>query len=68
MKRTVRIGPLTLGAGAPIRVESMLKTRLDDTESCLKQLAELQSEGCELVRVAFPKPDLKDRLRALNAS
>lgn len=68
MKRTVRIGPLTLGAGAPIRVESMLKTRLDDTAACLKQLTELQSEGCELVRVAFPKPELKDRLRALNAS
>ena len=28
MKKTLQIGALTIGAGAPIRVESMLKTRL----------------------------------------
>ncbi len=66
MKKTLRIGSLTVGDGAPIRVESMLKTRLDDTEGCLAQLNELKAEGCELVRAAFPKLELKDSLRRLN--
>ncbi len=78
MKKTLRIreacipslrsviGSLTVGGEAPIRVESMLKTRLDDTEGCLSQLEELKSEGCELVRVAFPHIGLKDSLRRLN--
>ncbi|MBP5212854.1 MAG: flavodoxin-dependent (E)-4-hydroxy-3-methylbut-2-enyl-diphosphate synthase, partial [Pyramidobacter sp.] len=60
MKKTLRIGSLTIGAGAPLRVESMLKTRLHDTEACLAQLAELKNEGCELVRVALPNAGLKD--------
>lgn len=65
MKRTLKIGPLTVGAGAPIRVESMLKTRLYDTDACLSQLEELKREGCELVRVAFPDIALKESLRRL---
>ncbi len=66
MKKTLHIRSLTVGGEAPIRVESMLKTRLDDTEGCLKQLDELKNEGCELVRVAFPRIELKDSLRRLN--
>lgn len=66
MKKTLRIGSLTVGGGVPVRVESMLKTRLDDTEGCLAQLNELKAEGCELVRAAFPKLELKDSLRRLN--
>ncbi len=66
MKKTLRIRSLTIGGGAPIRVESMLKTPLDDTEACLSQLHQLKSEGCELVRVAFPRLELEDSLRRLN--
>ena len=66
MKRQIRIGNLTIGPGAPIRVESMLKTRLDDTGACLGQLWSLKAEGCELVRVAFPNIGLKDDLKRLN--
>jgi len=65
MKRTLHIGSLTIGAGAPVRVESMLKTRLADTAACLQQLSQLAAEGCELVRVAFPALELKECLRAL---
>ncbi|MDR3332044.1 MAG: flavodoxin-dependent (E)-4-hydroxy-3-methylbut-2-enyl-diphosphate synthase [Synergistaceae bacterium] len=63
--RSVRIGGVQFGDGAPVRVESMLKSRLDDTESCLKELAELREAGCELVRVAFPSEDLAPSLTEL---
>ncbi|MBP5211272.1 MAG: (E)-4-hydroxy-3-methylbut-2-enyl-diphosphate synthase [Pyramidobacter sp.] len=66
MKKTLSIGALTVGADAPIRVESMLKTRLHEIDSCLAQLEQLKKEGCELVRVAFPDLRLKDSLKTLN--
>ncbi|MDY3868657.1 MAG: (E)-4-hydroxy-3-methylbut-2-enyl-diphosphate synthase [Pyramidobacter sp.] len=66
MKKTLRIGRLTIGAGAPVRVESMLKTRLDSFDDCMAQLTALKREGCELVRVAFPHAGLKGNLERLN--
>ncbi len=68
MRKTLKIGSLTVGASAPVRVESMLKTRLDETDACLAQLDELKKEGCELARVAFPSLSLKDALRRLCAA
>ena len=62
---SVTIGGLQFGDGAPVRVESMLKSRLDDTESCLAELEGLRASGCELVRVAFPSADLSEELKAL---
>lgn len=66
MKKTVNIGGVSIGSGAPVRVESMLKTRLDATDECLAQLTELASAGCELVRVAFPRIELKEAMTRLN--
>ena len=41
MKRSVKINNLVIGANQPVRVESMLKTRLNDHEACLKQCESL---------------------------
>ena len=51
--RSVVLGGLMVGQGAPIRVESMLKTPLLDPEGCLAELEELAEAGCELVRSAY---------------
>ena len=61
----VTIEGLQFGGGAPVRVESMLKTRLDDTAGCLAELAALKEAGCELVRVAYPDLALRQSLAAL---
>ncbi|MDR1650426.1 MAG: flavodoxin-dependent (E)-4-hydroxy-3-methylbut-2-enyl-diphosphate synthase [Synergistaceae bacterium] len=50
----VNIRGLEIGGGAPVRVESMLKSRIEDTEKCLEEIGGLRKAGCELVRVAFP--------------
>lgn len=68
MKKTLTIGSLRIGGGQPVRVESMLKTRLEDTEACLAQLNSLKNVGCELVRVAFPRMELAEPLKRLNSA
>ena len=65
--RGVTIGTLRLGGGAPVRVESMLKSRLEDPDACLREVDALDRAGCELVRAAFPRAELRDCLRLLCA-
>ena len=66
MKRSVKIGLLEIGGGAPIRVESMLKEDILGTEKCLRQCERLLNAGCELARVALPSAELADSLAWLN--
>lgn len=60
--RNVTIGGMQFGGGAPIRVESMLKSRLEDPKACIEELEGLAEAGCELVRVAFPQLELFEHL------
>ena len=48
MKRSVKIDNLVIGAGQPVRVESMLKTRLNDRDACVAQ--------CESLLKHCPEP------------
>ena len=52
--RTVRIGPVTVGGGAPVAVQSMTNTDTRDAEATLEQIGRLAEAGCEIVRVAVP--------------
>ena len=52
--RAVKVGPLTIGGGAPVVIQSMTNTKTDDVEATLTQIRELAGAGCELVRVAIP--------------
>jgi len=56
MKNTIqiRVGNVTIGGGAPVRVQSMTKTDTDDWEATLDQIKELAEAGCEIIRVAVP--------------
>ncbi len=52
--KTIRIGDVTIGGEAPIRVQSMTKTDTRNTQATIKQIKELKESGCELVRIAIP--------------
>jgi (E)-4-hydroxy-3-methylbut-2-enyl-diphosphate synthase len=52
--RSFRLGGLTVGGGAPVRVESMAKTDTRDVPATLAQIKGLGEAGCEIVRVAVP--------------
>ena len=51
---TVRVGPIKLGKGHPIAVQSMTKCPTTDISRCLRQLKTLTAAGCDLVRIAVP--------------
>ena len=52
--RKVRIGSVEVGGDAPVSVQSMTKTPASDVEATLRQIEELASAGCEIIRVAVP--------------
>lgn len=63
--KSTYIKGLEIGGGAPVRVESMLKTRLGDVEGCVSECEALSKAGCELARVALPDEALAPALAAL---
>ena len=52
--RQVHVGPVAIGGGAPIVVQSMTNTMTDDVEATVRQIHELEQAGCEIIRVAVP--------------
>ena len=54
MSKQITIGDLTLGGGAPIRVQSMTNTDTMDTIATVEQTLRLVEAGCELVRITAP--------------
>src|ERR1700690_4163192 len=61
-KRSVKVGGVTIGGGAPVVVQSMTLTKTHDVEATTAQIAALASAGCEIVRVAVPKIEDADAL------
>ena len=54
MSRQIHIGHLTLGGGAPVRVQSMTNTDTMDTRATVEQALRMVEAGCELVRITAP--------------
>ena len=50
--RSVRIGPITVGGGSPIAVQSMAATRTQDIEATVRQVKLLEAAGADIVRIA----------------
>jgi len=55
-KRTleVKVGNVSIGAGAAIAVQSMTKTRTEDVKATIRQILRLERAGCEIIRCAVP--------------
>lgn len=64
-KKQVKIAGLTLGGGAPIRVQSMLNTPSGDIEASVAQAKELQKAGCEIIRATVPDMNAVKTIAAL---
>jgi len=57
----VSVGGVRIGAGAPVRVQTMTKARTRNTPSIIKEIRKIYRAGAELVRVAVPDEEtLKD--------
>jgi len=65
ISKPIQIGRVTIGGGAPIVVQSMVKTDTRDIMSTTTQIKELADCGCELVRVAVPDADAAQALKGI---
>src|ERR687886_916656 len=65
--RQVKVGAVTVGGDAPVRVQSMTTTRTADVNATLQQMAALVAAGCEIVRVAVPHWEDAEALKAIAA-
>lgn len=69
MTKTVKVGAVSVGGGAPIVVQSMTNTDTADAQATALQVAELARAGSELVRITVDREDsaaavpyIKDKL------
>ena len=46
------VGNVAVGGGERIKIQSMTTTKTADVESTIKQIADLEHAGCEIIRVA----------------
>ena len=63
--RQIHVGPVPVGGGAPVTVQSMTTTLTADVNATLQQIAELTAAGCQIVRVAVPSQDDVEALPAI---
>lgn len=66
--RPVRVGPVQIGGGAPVSVQSMCSTDTRDVAATSAQIRALTEAGCEIVRVAVPDQDAVAALAVLCAA
>lgn len=66
--RAVTVGPLRIGGGAPISVQSMTDTDTRDVAATVAQIALLEEAGCDIVRVAVPDMDAAEAIGAIKAA
>jgi (E)-4-hydroxy-3-methylbut-2-enyl-diphosphate synthase len=64
-ERQIRVGGVAIGGGAPVVVQSMTLTKTHDVDATMRQIADLVSAGCEIVRVAVPKSEDAEALKKL---
>jgi len=63
--RQVRVGSALVGGGAPITVQTMTKTDTRDALATISQIKELESIGCEIIRVAVPDQEAAESLEKI---
>jgi len=62
MTRQILIGPVAVGAGAPISVQSMTTTKTADVDGTLTQIYALAAAGADIVRCTCNEPEAAEGL------
>ncbi|MHB8075892.1 flavodoxin-dependent (E)-4-hydroxy-3-methylbut-2-enyl-diphosphate synthase [Desulfosporosinus fructosivorans] len=65
--KPVSVGPVTIGGGAPIVVQSMTNTDTRDVGATLAQINALADAGCEVVRLAVLDDEAASALKEIAA-
>lgn len=64
----VKAGSLLIGGGAPVSLQSMTNIPIEETESNIRQIHELESCGVDMVRLAIRTEKSASHLRAIAAA
>ncbi len=54
--RSVMVGEVGIGSEFPVRIQSMTNIPIENVDANVEQICDLFSHGCEIVRLAVPKP------------
>jgi (E)-4-hydroxy-3-methylbut-2-enyl-diphosphate synthase len=67
LTRSINIGGVQIGGGAPVVVQSMTKTPTQDVAATVRQIGRLMDAGCELVRLAVPDMEAANALTRIKS-
>jgi len=65
--RQIMVGPVPVGGGAPIAVQSMTNTDTRDVAATVAQITRLAEAGCEIIRVAVLDLEAAKAIKAIRA-
>ncbi len=63
--RKIKLGGLDIGGGSPVSVQSMTKSKINDTAVIKNEIKELIACGCEVIRIAIPEKEAIQDLKGL---
>ena len=67
MTRQVHVGPVAIGGGAPVSIQSMCNTPTENVDATVAQILRLEQAGCDIVRVAVPTREAAMAIPAIKA-
>ncbi|MEE8324317.1 MAG: flavodoxin-dependent (E)-4-hydroxy-3-methylbut-2-enyl-diphosphate synthase [Candidatus Humimicrobiaceae bacterium] len=63
--RKIKLGRLNIGGGSPVSVQSMTKSKINNTAAIKSEIKELIDCGCEVIRIAVPEKEAVHDLKKL---
>src|SRR5690348_1563372 len=66
--KQIQVGNVKIGGDAPVSVQSMCSTDTRDVTATVEQIRQLETAGCELIRVAVPDAEAAAALPRIKAA
>src|SRR5437588_13054859 len=66
-ERQIHVGPVPIGGGAPVAVQTMTKTETANVPATMEQIRTVAEAGADIVRVAVPREQDAEALRTIVA-
>src|SRR5260221_14375775 len=63
--KQIHVGPVAIGADAPISVQTMTNTVTGDARATIDQIRQIEEAGADIVRVSCPDEDATRALKAI---
>src|SRR2546423_11748764 len=64
-ERQIHVGPVPIGAGAPVAVQTMTKTETANLAATMDQIRRVAEAGADIVRVAVPREQDVEALKTI---